>query len=49
LSTSFLNESGELVVVVMNESDADTDFNLWIEGKSSKLSAPAHSIQTIVL
>jgi len=49
LSTSFLNESGELVVVVMNEGDADTDYNLWIEGKSSKLSAPAHSIQTIVL
>lgn len=49
LSTSFLNENGELVVVVMNESDTDTDYNLWIEGKSSKLAAPAHSIQTIIL
>jgi glucosylceramidase len=44
-----MNENGELVVIVMNEGNTDTDFNLWIEGKSSKLSAPAHSIQTIVL
>jgi len=49
LSTSFMNENGELVTVVMNESDKDMDVNLWIEGMSAKLSAPAHSIQTVIL
>lgn len=49
LTTSFLNENGEIAVIVMNEKNADTDFYLWIEGKAAKLAAPAHSIQTIIL
>lgn len=48
-ATSFVNTDGQIVVVVMNEGDKDTDFNLWIEGKAAKLSAPAHSIQTVLL
>lgn len=32
-----------------NEGDSDTEYNLWIEGKSAKLNAPAHSIQTVIL
>lgn len=49
LSTTFMNENGEMVSVVMNESDEDTSVNLWIEGKSTKLNSPAHSIQTVLL
>lgn len=49
ISTSFINQNKELVTVIMNESDADMDVNLWIQGYSTKLSAPAHSIQTVIL
>lgn len=44
-----MNENGQLVTVIMNDSDNDIDTNLWIEGMSAKLSAPAHSIQTVIL
>lgn len=49
LSTTFMNENGQLVSVVMNESDNDAEVNLWIEGQSAKLLSPAHSIQTVLL
>ncbi|PZU03765.1 MAG: glycosyl hydrolase, partial [Chryseobacterium sp.] len=48
-STTFMNENGQLVTVIMNDTDNDIDANLWIEGMSAKLSAPAHSIQTVIL
>jgi glucosylceramidase len=48
-STSFLNTNGQLVTVVMNESDNETPVNVWINGKSAKLIAPPHSIQTMIL
>lgn len=44
-----MNPDGNMVMVVMNEGDSDTDFNLWIEVKSAKLNAPAQSIQTVIL
>jgi len=44
-----MNENGQMVNVIMNESDNDTDVNLWIEGKATKLFSPAHSIQTVLL
>lgn len=49
ISTSFLNENGELVTVIMNQSDEDMAVNLWIEGQAAKLNSPAHSIQTVIL
>lgn len=49
LSTTFMNENGKMVNVIMNEGDKDTDVNLWIEGKAAKLFSPAHSIQTLIL
>ena len=48
-STSFLNTDGQLVTVLMNESDKETPINLWINGKAAKVVAPAHSIQTVIL
>lgn len=47
-STSFINENGEIVVVVMNTSGKETKYNLWIEGKSLQIVSPANSIQTVV-
>lgn len=49
LSTSFINPNGEMVVVVMNTSEKETQYNLWIEGKSVSIISPANSIQTIVI
>ena len=47
-STSFVNQNGETVVVVMNTSSEETKYNLWIEGKSLQVVSPANSIQTVV-
>jgi glucosylceramidase len=44
-----MNENGQLVTVIMNDTDNDIDTNLWIEGMAAKLNAPAHSIQTVIL
>lgn len=49
ISTTFMNENGQMVNVIMNEGDNDTDVHLWIEGKATKLFSPAHSIQTVLL
>ena len=49
ISTSFMNPNGQMVVVVMNSSDQETQYNLWIEGQSVSVKSPANSIQTIVI
>lgn len=49
ISTSFLNEDGSLVVVVMNESDKEAPFFLWIDGKAAETKALAHSINTYII
>ncbi|MDR2474842.1 MAG: glycosyl hydrolase [Bacteroidales bacterium] len=49
LATAFRNVDGTLAVVLMNESDRDSEFNLCIDRKAAKLFAPAHSIQTVIL
>lgn len=49
VTSSFINTKGQLVNVIMNQGENNTEINLWIEGQSAKISAPAHSIQTIVI
>jgi glucosylceramidase len=49
LSTSFVNADGSLVVVVMNESDKEATFYLWIDGKAAETKALPHSINTYVI
>lgn len=49
LSTSFVNPNGEKVIVVMNSSDKEVQYNLWIEEQSVSITAPANSIQSIVI
>lgn len=48
-ATSFKNTDGSLVVVAMNDKDEEIDYMLSLEGKTTKLKMPAHSIQTIVM
>ncbi len=49
MSTSFLNEDGSMVVVVMNEGDKEMPFFLWIDGKAAETKALPHSINTYVI
>lgn len=48
LSTGFLNSDGSRVVVVMNDTDKDTNFFLWMSGNAAEVESPAHSISTLV-
>lgn len=49
IATSFVNPNGEVATVVLNLSDADRIFQLWVDGKALKYSAPPHAILTIVM
>jgi glucosylceramidase len=48
LATAFLNEDGKAVTVVMNQSDKNTKYLIWVNGKAAELTAPGHSIQTLI-
>jgi glucosylceramidase len=48
LSTAFVNEDGKTAVVVLNESDKEVIYNLWIAGKAAEVKIKAHAIQTLV-
>jgi glucosylceramidase len=49
LSTAYINTDGKLAVVVMNKTDENIDYFLWIKGKAAKTTSPAHSIATLVV
>jgi glucosylceramidase len=49
LSTAFKNKDGKIVVVVMNQSDKGTDYNLCIGGTAAVVKIQAHAIQTLIL
>ncbi len=48
LTTAFLNEDGKTVVIVMNQSNDKTPYNLWINGKAAEAIALPHSISTLI-
>jgi len=48
MSTSFLNEDGSIASVVMNHTDDDINYELYVGMQSLKLSIPAHAMQTMV-
>ena len=48
LTTAFKNEDGKLVVIVMNQSNIKTPYNLWLNGKAAELTALPHSIATLI-
>jgi glucosylceramidase len=49
LATAFKNTDGSLVVVVMNSTDNDMEYALWIGGDAAKTKSLAHSIMTLVI
>jgi glucosylceramidase len=49
LATAFVNPDGRVTVVVMNESDAAVNLQVWMEGRALKHTSPARSITTMVL
>jgi glucosylceramidase len=48
MTTAFLNPDGKVAVVVLNLSDKEQPFSLWLEGKAAKTSSPAHSVATLI-
>jgi hypothetical protein len=49
LATAFVNVDGQIAVAMLNLSDADRIFQLWVESKAVKYEAPPQSIITITL
>ena len=47
-STSFLNEDGKMVNVVMNMTDDPIDYKLYIDMNAVSETIPAHAMQTLV-
>ncbi|WP_343588751.1 glycoside hydrolase family 30 protein [Flavobacterium sp.] len=48
LSTSFKNSDGQLITVVMNQSEKEIVYSLENQTKKTTITIPAHAIQTIV-
>lgn len=48
LSTSFINEDGILVTVVMNQSDEIINYRLYVGEQLVHETIPPHAIQTLV-
>jgi glucosylceramidase len=49
LTTAFLNKNGKIAVIVMNSSETNEPFYLWLNGKAAKTDSPAHSIVTLLI
>ena len=48
LSTSFKNSNGQLITVVMNQSEKEIVYSLENQKEKTTITIPAHAIQTIV-
>jgi glucosylceramidase len=49
LTTAFLNTDGTIAVVVMNQSDVEIPYRLWIAGQAAEVKSLPHSIQTLIV
>jgi glucosylceramidase len=49
IATAFLNPDETIAVVVLNLTDKDMDFDLWLEGKAARTKSAGHSIITMVV
>ena len=47
IATSFINTDSTVATVILNLSDADRIFQLWVSGKALKYTAPPESIITV--
>lgn len=48
-TTAFRNPDGSVAVVVMNQTNQEMPFQLWIKGQAAATASPAHSIATYVV
>src|SRR5215510_8335757 len=48
LSTAFLNPDGKVTTVVMNPTDKEASYWLWVSGNAAEVKSLPHSIQTLV-
>jgi glucosylceramidase len=48
LSTAFVNGDGTLATVVMNQTDVELTYNYYVGTASTRVTIPAHAIQTLV-
>jgi glucosylceramidase len=48
LSAAFVNPDGRIATVVMNPTDKEVGYFLWIAGNAAEISSSPHSIQTLV-
>jgi glucosylceramidase len=49
LTTAYMNPDGKIAVVVMNRTDENIAYSLWIKGKAAKTVSEPHSIATLVV
>ncbi len=49
LSTAFLNTDGKMAVIVMNPTDRNASYLLWLNGNAAEVNSLPHSIQTLVM
>ena len=48
LATAFLNDDGRLATVVMNPTEKEITYNFYVGTASTRVTIPAHAIQTLV-
>jgi len=48
-ATAFVNTDGKVAVVVMNDSDKQQEFSLWIKGQAAPTVSLPHSMMTLVV
>jgi len=48
-TTAFLNTDGKVAVVVMNSTDKEQPFQLWLKGQAAQTTSAPHSIMTLVV
>ncbi|TGE06118.1 glycoside hydrolase family 30 protein [Hymenobacter fodinae] len=48
-TTAFRNPDGSLAVVVMNQTDKEQPFQLWIKGQAAPTTSRPHSIMTLLV
>ena len=48
IATAFMNPDGKTAVVVLNLTDTDRNFQMWVEGRVAKYGCPAKGIITMV-
>jgi len=48
LATAFVNVDGHVAAVILNLSNADSFFQLWVKGQVVKCPTPSYAIVTIV-